>query len=94
MACTLSELRNKEVISQCNGARIGFVDDLEVDTRSARICSLVIYGRLKFFGLLGRHDDCIIPWESISLIGEDTILVSCDNKKRRKHRKRVGFLKK
>lgn len=92
MSCTLSELRNKEVINKQNGARIGYVDDLEVDTRNARICALVIYGRLKLFGLLGRKDDLIIPWDDISLVGEDTILVSSARNNRRKHH-RKGFFR-
>lgn len=91
MSCTLSELRNKEVINQQNGVRIGFVDDLEVDTRNAKVCALVIYGRLKLFGLLGRKDDCVIPWDNICLVGEDTILVSGSNHNRRKHRKKWFF---
>ncbi|MCH5304801.1 MAG: YlmC/YmxH family sporulation protein [Ruminococcus sp.] len=91
--CRLVELRNKEVISCENGCRIGCVDDLEVDTRDARVCALVIYGRLKFFGLLGRKDDCIIPWENIKLIGEDTILVNFNSPYQEKRRKKGGFPK-
>lgn len=93
MNCRLVELRNKEVISCDNGCRIGCVDDLEVDTSNARVRALVIYGRLKLFGLLGRKDDCIIPWENIALIGEDTILVNFKPKNQRKPRKKGGFSK-
>lgn len=94
MSCTLSELRNKEVINGHNGARIGFVDDLEVDTRNARVCALVIYGRLKLFGLFGRKDDCVIPWDNISLIGEDTIIVSGSHHNPSKRRKKGFFSRK
>ncbi len=91
--CRLVELRNKEVISCENGCRIGCVDDLEVDTSNAKVRALVIYGRLKLLGLFGRKDDCIIPWENIALIGEDTILVNFSDFKGRKHRKKGGFFK-
>ena len=74
--CRLAELRHKEVINRNNGCRIGFVDDLEVDTTNACVRSLVIYGRMKFLGLFGGRNDCIIPWQKIALIGEDTILVN------------------
>ncbi len=93
MKCRLVELRNKEVISCDDGTRIGFVDDLEVDTVNARVKALIIYGRLKLFGILGRNDDCIIPWENIALTGEDTILVNFCLPKKKKHRKKAGFPK-
>lgn len=91
MNCTLAQLRHKEVINKRNGCRIGFVDDLEVDTNNATIRSLVIYGRLKCFGLLGRRNDCIIPWSNIELIGEDTILVNTNYVHNRKNRKNRLF---
>ncbi len=94
MGCTLTQLRNKEVINKNNGARIGFVDDLEVDTKNARVCALIIYGRLKCFGLLGRREDCIIPWDNIALVGEDTILVSWNAQNRRRPRKKGFFPRK
>ena len=91
MNCKLSELRNKEVISCENGCRIGCVDDLEVDTSNAQVVALIIYGRLKLFGLLGRKDDFIIPWRNIELIGEDTILVKSCAQKRPKTKKKSVF---
>lgn len=87
MSCRIAELRHKEVINQSDGMRLGFVDDVEVDTRNACLVSIVIYGRPKLFGLLGRCDDTVIPWESIHLIGEDTILVSCSARTRNKRKR-------
>ena len=75
MPCRFNELRKKEVINARNGCRIGFVDDLEIDMKCARITALIVYGRPKLFGLFGRSDDCVISWENIRLIGEDAILV-------------------
>lgn len=75
MSCRLTELRHKEVINSCDGSRLGFVDDLEVDTHNSKIAAIIVYGRPRFFGLFGRGTDCIISWENICLIGEDTILV-------------------
>ncbi len=77
VSCRIAELRHKEVINQSDGMRLGFVDDVEIDTRNACLVSVVIYGRPRLFGLLGRCEDVVIPWGNISLIGEDTILVSC-----------------
>lgn len=91
--CRLAELRHKEVINRNNGCRIGFVDDLEVDTTNACVRSLVIYGRMKFLGLFGGRNDCIIPWQKIELIGEDTILVNFSEEFQRKPRKKRSFFK-
>ncbi|MBQ3969700.1 MAG: YlmC/YmxH family sporulation protein, partial [Clostridia bacterium] len=62
MACRIAELRHKEVINESDGARLGCVDDVEIDTKTACLVAIVIYGRPKLFGLLGRHDDFVIPW--------------------------------
>ena len=75
MPCRLQELRKKEVINAHNGCRIGYVDDLEIDTKCARVVALIVYGRPRLFGLFGRSDDYCIQWEKIRLIGEDAILV-------------------
>lgn len=85
MNCRVVDLRHKEVISKSDGTRLGFVDDVEVDTCSARVVAIVIYGRLKCGGLLGRCDDIVIRWENIELIGEDTVIVNfrCANKRKK-----------
>ncbi|MEG2915910.1 MAG: YlmC/YmxH family sporulation protein [Oscillospiraceae bacterium] len=76
MNCRVQDLKYKDVVSVSDGTRLGCVCDVEVDTCTARICSIVIYGRLKCFGLFGREDDIVIDWCDIKLIGEDTILVN------------------
>ena len=77
MNCRLQDLRNKEVINVKDGARLGCVCDVEIDTCTARLCAIVIFGRLKCFGLMGREEDIVIHWCDIEVIGEDTILVCC-----------------
>ncbi len=78
MICRFEELKCKEIINIKSGRRMGYADDIEFDSCTAKICKLVIYGRCRFFGLFGREDDCVIYWSDIEIIGEDTILVSCD----------------
>ncbi|MBP3267856.1 MAG: YlmC/YmxH family sporulation protein [Ruminococcus sp.] len=75
MLCTLTALRNKEVIDMKTGMRLGYVDDIEVDTDTERVTSLIIYGRVRAFGFMGREGDIVIKCSEISLVGEDTILV-------------------
>ena len=72
---TFRELCSKEVVQLKDGACLGRVDDLELDADTARIGSLLLLGRPRLFGLLGREDDLVIPWEDIQVIGQDTILV-------------------
>ena len=50
MNCRFTDLRHKEVISACDGTRIGFIDDVIVDTKCATVVSIVIFG---FFTGLG-----------------------------------------
>ncbi|MBQ5565749.1 MAG: YlmC/YmxH family sporulation protein [Clostridia bacterium] len=90
MACRIAELRHKEVINESDGVKLGCVDDVEIDTKNACLVSIIIYGRPKLFGLLGRCDDIVIPWANIKLIGEDTILVSCSLRRNPK-KKRILF---
>ena len=70
-----SDLRYKEVIDVHTGFRLGYVCDAEFDDAEGRLCSLVTPGRAKFFGLLGREDDYVLPWGSIVRIGSDIVLV-------------------
>lgn len=75
MTCFFTDLRCKEVIDISTGCRVGRVDDIKFESDSACICSLIIFGRPKFFGLFGRGDDVVVNWCDIEMIGEDTILI-------------------
>ena len=69
-------MHNKEVINVCDGQRLGCVDDVEVDTCTAEVVAIVVHGKGKLFGLLGRCDDIVIGWREIEVIGEETVLVN------------------
>ncbi len=75
MVCTLTALRNKEVIDMKTGLRLGYVDDIEIDTDTERVTSLIIFGRSHTLGFMGRDNDIVIKCSEIALVGEDTILV-------------------
>lgn len=79
MVCSLSDLRNKEVINVTNGAKLGYVDDVEINTEDATVLALIVFGQPRFLGLFGRDDDVVIKCNEIELIGEDTILVSVND---------------
>ena len=76
MLCRITDLRYKEVVNVRDGACLGCVSDLEVDTVTARVVSLIIYGRYRLLGLFLREEDIIIRWGDIEVIGEDAILVN------------------
>ncbi len=75
METRIAELRYKEVISVKDGARYGYVGDMEVDLESGQVRALVVPGKRRFFGLFGREEDKIIPWNAVKRFGEDIILV-------------------
>ena len=72
---TIRELCEKEVVQLEQGVCLGRADDLAFDPATAQLQNLILLGRPRLFGLLGREDDLVIPWEDIQVIGQDTILV-------------------
>lgn len=90
MLARLTDLMDKDVICLDDGQSLGRICDAEIDICEQNVCALVIFGRLKFFGLFGREEDLIIKWDDIELIGEDTILVKkfCCNSNKTKRKKK------
>ena len=78
MICRVSELYGKEVICIKDGAKLGLLTDVDINIETGFVEAIVIYGKSRFFGLMGRDDDVIIPWSQIEVIGGDTILVTCE----------------
>lgn len=83
MLCRFSDFREKEVIDVRTGTRMGFVCDAEFQYPEGRISALIVPGKARYFGLFGREDDYILPWECISRMGADVILVEGDKGIRR-----------
>ena len=84
MVYSFNDIRCKEIINIKSGCRLGY-------SCTAKVCKLIIFGRAKFFGLFGREEDICIRWCDIEVIGEDTILVSCDIPSYSTSRKRKLF---
>ena len=70
---TVYELCERDVVNVTTGQNLGKVDDISLETAS--ITGVILYGRLKLFGLLGREEDTAIPWGDIEKIGTDVLLV-------------------
>ena len=75
MSTKFTELLRKEVICVCDGRRLGFIADACVEIPTGNIVSILVPGPCRFFGLLGRKDDYIIPWSRIVRMGPDIVLV-------------------
>ena len=88
MISYFSELRYKEVIDIRSGKRLGYVCDAELDDAEGRLTSLIVPGKAKLFGILGREDDYVLPWKSIARIGPDIILIEAETVERRRKREK------
>ena len=93
--CNTADLREKEVINLCDGERLGYVTDFEIEICEARVIALVIPAEIGLFGC-PKGESLVIPWDKIECIGEDTILVKVNvgelsrcTRETRKHRKRL-----
>ena len=75
---TLEELHHKDVIQARTGANLGRADDLAFSPETGRIEGLILHGRPRLFGLLGRQEDITLPWGDLAQWGEDVILVNTE----------------
>ncbi len=91
MQCRIEDLRCKEVINVCDGCRLGFIQDVEIDMGTGAVVAVVIPGPCRFFGLFGREDDYVVPWGRIKRVGEDIILVELAADNCRMPRKKKNF---
>ena len=84
MTLSSAELREKDVVNLCNGQRLGYICDFLIDTECGKIKAIFVSDN--FFGFNAQKKSLKIPWEKITCIGEDTILVDfadheeCDHK--------------
>ena len=72
---TIRELCEKEVVQLEQGVCLGRADDLAFDPATARLQSLILLGRPRLFGLLGREENLAVPWQEMETIGTDAVLV-------------------
>ncbi|HHY47599.1 MAG TPA: YlmC/YmxH family sporulation protein [Firmicutes bacterium] len=73
----LSDLAGKEVIDVNNGTSLGTISspEIEIDTETGRVVSIVLPGRRRGFFALGRDPDLAIPWSRVKTIGPELVLV-------------------
>lgn len=81
MVLRFEDICCKEVINICDGRRMGFADDMEIETVSGCVISIIIPGPARWFGLRPCEKKFIIPWDCIIKIGDDIILIDYDEHK-------------
>ncbi|MGM9663176.1 MAG: YlmC/YmxH family sporulation protein [Oscillospiraceae bacterium] len=75
MECRVRDMRLKEVININDGARLGFVSDLEFRLPEGQILGAIVQAPGRFFGLFGRGEEFYIPWDAIRQMGDDILLI-------------------
>lgn len=76
----LYDLKQKEVINICDGCRLGYVCDIELDIKKGCIVNIIIAAPGKVFGIFCCEKEYCIDWCDIKRIGDDIILVDVDMK--------------
>ena len=91
-----SELRDREIINICDGRRLGCVCDAELKLSgegggAALLTALIVPGPPRFFGLLGREPDFLIPVECVVRMGTDVLRVEVKGEYRRGKRNKKTY---
>ena len=71
---TTSELQSMEVINLCDGAKLGYPCDFEINTEDGCILAIFVPKDTKWLNLC-KPEQYRIPWCRIECLGEETILV-------------------
>ena len=91
MSVKFTDLHCKEVIAICDGRRLGYIADARVELPEGQIAAIIVPGPCRLFGLWGRRDDYVIPWQCIRKIGPDIVLVDIKPDECRVPRGKIGF---
>ena len=75
------EMRQKEIINVKDGCRYGYISDIELDHETGKVKKIVVPGPGKLFGVFGREQEYVIPWDKVKQIGDDIILVDVETEK-------------
>lgn len=73
MTYTLCDLKRKEVIDVCDGARLGFPDDIVIDGCGKVLCLCLSASGFQF--PFSKNEPRQIPWKDIQRITEETIWI-------------------
>lgn len=91
MSVKFSELLCKEVITVCDGRRLGYISDARIELPDGQLCAIVVPGPCRILGVCGRRDDYVIPWHCIKRIGPEIVLVDVKPDECRVPRSKFGL---
>lgn len=76
----LSEINGKEIVDLKKGERMGILGqaDLEIDEQTGHIKALLI-PTLKWFGFRKQGSEVRVPWNKITKIGKDMIIIDFED---------------
>ena len=72
---TFCELREKEIVNLNDGKRLGRLIDLALSC-NGRVLGLMAPGDKSTIKRLGGKEAVFIPWQNVTKIGDDVILVN------------------
>ncbi len=72
---SVNDMRDKEVINVCDGKRLGYIYDVEINVVSGCVVAIVVLFDCRVFGF-GKCEELVIPWDRISCFGADAVLVN------------------
>ena len=75
MICSIAQLQEKPVIDKTTGCKLGFVCDVEIDTKNAVLCAIIVVGKRKTSSFFAKNVKFRIEWNDIEIIGRDTIII-------------------
>ena len=73
---SINAMRTMEVIDINTGSKIGFIKDIKIDCEDNRVLSILMQGEAK--GWFSKVQDIEIPWDKITKLGVDVLLVDFD----------------
>lgn len=73
MGCSINSLRDKEVINVCDGRRLGYIFDVEINAALGSVTAIVVLFDCRVFGF-GKCEELIIPWDKYSASGRTQCL--------------------
>lgn len=75
IGCSVNSLRDKEVINVCDGKRLGYICDVEINAATGCVTAIVVLFDCRVLGF-GKCEELVIPWDKIQCFGEDAVLVA------------------
>ncbi len=68
-------MKQRVVIELSTAERIGVISDVEIDEISGKVQTVIIRRRCGFLGGIFRLGEIRVPWEAITAVGREFVLI-------------------